>query len=112
MNNVVQVVQGRKSKLLTLFCPLCEERHTIAVRIEGEKMPLGFTEDYFVWNGNLVDPTIDSGGICIMHRNNDCHIYVKDGCVTQASYSRYANGNGGRLLGVSDWPTIPAKEEK
>jgi hypothetical protein len=112
MNNVVQVVQGRKTKLLTFFCPLCIERHTIAVRVDGEKIPLDFTDDYFIWNGDLVNPTINNGSICIMHSDNDCHVYILDGVVTGDSFSNNADGSYERLLDVSDWPTIPAKEEK
>lgn len=66
---VIQVVQGRYSKLLTYYCPGCKELHTIGVYQRDGEVRYQHTqgeEPYFKWNGSLTKPTIDGGYECIM----------------------------------------------
>ncbi len=95
----ILITQGKMTKTLSWWCPVCHIPHNIAVRAPGDKIPLAFKEDYWLWDGCTKFPTI--GNECV---DLPCgHNYINDGKL------RYHNGPTLDLTPVNKWPTLKTK---
>lgn len=107
-DDVITVIQGRDCKLLTFHCPHCGKYHSVAVRMRKEKLPLTFSGESWMWNGNLVRPTLTPS--CVA--NGPCHCYIEGG--TGRGYDGIINTgyqiSRKPLLKVKDWPRKKPKE--
>jgi hypothetical protein len=119
---VVTVVQGKHCKLLTFYCSNCKIRHTVAIRLAGEKLPPEFTGTYWVWNGSYDLPKLDSDCVATSwsdkKHNYNCHVYLQGDGMGQGSGGYYKDNrhradqyvffNKYKLLPVDEWPPLVA----
>lgn len=97
----VLITQGKMTKMLSWWCPFCNEPHSIAVRPLGGKISIYFREPYWPWNGSTNYPTI-MGETCIaLHCG---HHYIQNGILSQ-----YASCKKRKLIPVHKWPLKPTQ---
>jgi hypothetical protein len=90
----ITITQGKYVKYLTYMCNLCDQKHSVAVRQDGERVPLAFRSAYWRWNGNYVNPTLYDD--CV---HMECgHNYIRGG----SFYRRQRPAV--RMMKVSAWP--------